>query len=91
MPITPFHQEFNEHTNQTPRSNPPVDLLNDSTASSLTIRGTQAHPSSMISGNMNGNVEDKISQIQEYIRITSNLINSIQSEKVCKYKDDIPY
>lgn len=88
-----FNNLHRQGVNRTPDS---IGCVNDAAAAGLQrgglIENPQPQQQQSLAGAVNAptqcgnaataNVEERINQIQEYIRITSTLINSIQAEKV---------
>lgn len=82
-----INNHHRQRINRTPDSIGAVVTENNSSvnrASALVENPAQqlTGESSAITNSAAANVEERINQIQEYIRITSTLINSIQAEKV---------
>ena len=73
------HQQQNDQISNIFNTNTRNNLTPDSQLADA-IGTAQSQTSSSAHGNIV--VEDRLNQIQEYIRITSSLINSIQTDKV---------
>lgn len=98
IPTTPntsglHHQQLHDHitntyiANHNIRSNQTPESFADNGPRATSIEsGQQQTPVAASVQISAANIEDRLNQIQEYIRITSSLINSIQTDKVSDLK-----